>query len=112
MSDLPKTIGVLTFNPKISKELLNILKEYFKCMPYMLYAITDSLYILPNTKTIDYVFTNMYRYMQYRYAIKLFRRGMYNYIDTAAFYQLEYGAGNIPACLSIKRLYRKKLEVF
>lgn len=60
MSNLPETIGVLTFNPKTSKKLLNILKEYFKCMPYMLYPINDSLYILPNTKTLDVVLNNIY----------------------------------------------------
>lgn len=114
MSRIPPRVYVVAINPEIPNSLIKILQDYFECVPHILYInrFKEVFYVLPDTKTIHYVFTNMYRHIRYRYNIELFRRGMYNYIDTSAFYQIEYGAGNIPACLDIKRLDRQKLGVF
>lgn len=116
MSKMPPRICVVAINPEIPSSLIKILQDYFECVPHIPYInrFKEVFYVLPDTKTIDHVFTNMYRHMQYRYTIELFRGGKYNYIDTytSAFYQIEHEAGMLPACLDIKRLDRQKLEVF
>lgn len=115
MSNLPETIGVLTFNPKASKKLLDILKEYFKCMPYMLYTINDSIYILPNTKTIDVVLNNMYDYFDDYLDIDIFRGVIYKYNSKSRTYDIinnSWHKNVLPSYIRVSELNIEKLESF
>lgn len=115
MSDLPETIDVLTFNPKANKEILNILKEYFKCMPHMLYAINDSIYILPNTKTIDDILNNIYDYFDDYLDIDIFRDAIYEYNAASYTYDIYKGSyyyNILPSYVRVSGLNIKKLKSF
>lgn len=114
MSKIPPRILAVTFDPETPKSLIKIIQDYFKCVPHILYInrFRDVCYVLPNTKTIDYIFNNLYNYTHYCLTIDLLKGGAYNYNPTFAFYQMDHGASILPSCLSIKRLDRKKLEVF
>lgn len=115
MSNLPETIGVLTFNPKTSKKLLNILKEYFKCMPYMLYPINDSLYILPNTKTLDVVLNNIYDYFDDYFAMDIYRGAIHKYNSRSRTYDIlnnSWHKNVLPSYIRVSGLNTAKLESF
>lgn len=115
MTKLPETIDVLTFNPKTSKKLLNILKEYFECLPYMLYALDDSFYILPNTRTIARILTNIYEYFEVQLDIDIFRDAIYEYNVTSHIYDISkntYCSNILPRYIRVTALNTAKLETF
>lgn len=114
MSDLPESIGVLTFNPKTDKNILNILKDYFKCMP-MLNTIDDSIYILPNTKTIDAVLNNMYDYCDDYLDIDIFRGAIYKYNPRSHTYDIinsSWYKNVLPSYIRVHGLNTEKLGSF
>lgn len=115
MSGLPETIGVLTFNPKANKKILNILKEYFKCMPYMLYAINDSVYILPKNKTIDVILNNIYDYFNDYLDTDIFRGTIYKYNSRSRTYDIMHNSwyrNILPSYIRVSGLNIEKLESF
>lgn len=114
MSGLPESIVVLTFNPKTNKNTLNILKEYFKCMP-MLNTIDDSIYILPNTKTIDTVLNNIYDYCDDYLDIDIFRSAIYKYNSRSRTYDIinnSWHKNILPSYIRVSGLNIEKLELF
>ena len=114
MSKIPPRILAVTFDPETPKSLIKILLDYFECVPNIPYIdeFKEVYYVLPDTKTIDYIFNNLYDYAQYSLTIGLLKGGAYNYNSKTASYHMDHGASILPACLDIKRLDRKKLEVF
>lgn len=115
MSDLPESINVLTFNPKTNKNILSILKEYFKCMPCILYALDDSLYILPNTKTIDAVLNIIYDYCDDYLDIDIFRGAIYKYNSRSRTYNIINNSWHkdvLPSYIRVSGLNKEKLESF
>lgn len=114
MSKIPPRILAVAINPETPKSLIKIVLDYLECVPHIPYIdrFRDVYYVLPNTKTIDYIFNNIYNYTRYNLTIDILKGGAYNYNPTFASYQMDHGASILPACLSIKRLDRKKLEEF
>lgn len=116
MSNFPETIIVLTFNPKTSKKLLNILKEYFKCMPYIIYTLDNSIYyILPNTRTIDHILNNIYDYFDDYLDIDIFRDAIYEYNSRSRTYDIlssSWHKNVLPSYVRISPLDIEKLKVF
>lgn len=115
MSDLPDTVDVLTFNPKANKKILNILKEYFECTPYIPYTASDSIYILPNTKTIDVVLNNMYDYCDDYLDIDIFRGAIYKYNSRSRTYDIinnSWHKNILPSYIRVSGLNIEKLELF
>lgn len=114
MSDLPESIVVLAFNPKANKKVLNTLKEYFKCTP-MLNTIDDSIYILPNTKTIDVVLNNIYDYCDDYVDIDIFRGAVYKYNSKSRTYDIinnSWHKNVLPSYIRVSGLNIEKLESF
>lgn len=114
MSDLPESIVVLAFNPKANKKVLNTLKEYFKCTP-MLNTIDDSIYILPNTKTIDTVLNNIYDYCDDYVDIDIFRGAVYKYNSKSRTYDIinnSWHKNVLPSYIRVSGLNIEKLESF
>lgn len=114
MSDLPESIVVLAFNPKTDKNILNILKDYFKCMP-MLNTIDDSIYILPNTKIIDAVLNNMYDYCNDCLDIDILRDAIYEYNSRSHTYDIinsSWYKNVLPSYIRVHGLNTEKLESF
>lgn len=115
MSDLPETVGVLAFNPKANKKILNIMKEYFECLPYILYTASDNIYILPSTKTIDAVLNIMYDYFDDYLDIDIFRGAIYKYNPRSRTYDIlnnSWHKNVLPSYVRISPLDREKLKVF
>lgn len=114
MSKIPPRILAVTFDPETPKSLIKILQDYFECVPHIPYinVFKDVYYVVPNTKTIDYIFNNFYNYTRYCLTIELLKGGEYNYNPTTGFYHIDHGASILPTCLDIRRLDRLKLEVF
>lgn len=110
MSKIPPRILAVTFDPETPKSLIKIVLDYFECVPHIPYInrFRDVYYVLPYTKTIEHIFNNIHNYTGYSFL----KGGAYNYNPAFASYQMDHGASILPACLSIKRLDRKKLEVF
>lgn len=110
MNKLPESVNVLTFNPKTNKNILNILKEYFKCMP-MLNTIDASIYILPNTKTINVVLKNIYESLN----IDIFRGITYKYNSRSHTYDINNSSWHkqiLPSYIRVSELNKEKLESF
>lgn len=115
MSKLPGTIGVIAINPKTNKKILNILKEYFKCMPYMLYVLDNSFYILPNTRTIASILTNIYEYFEVQLDMDIFRDAIYEYNATSHIYDISensYYSNIFPHYIRVTALNTEKLYSF
>lgn len=116
MSDLPESIGVLTFNPKTNKNMLNILKEYFKCMPHILYALDGiDYYIVPHTKIITKSLDALYKYTAYGLNVDIFRGAIYEYVYRDHTYNIDsnaYHKAILPPCIKVISLNAKKLELF
>lgn len=115
MNDIPKTIGVLTINPKTSKKILNIVKEYFKDMPYISYPLNDSLYILPNTKTMDSILNKIHYAVTVHLVLDIFRGAIYEYNAANHTYDISVNScyGDIlPRYIRISELNPEKLESF
>lgn len=115
MTKLPGTIGVLAINPKTNKKILNVLKEYFKCMPYMLYALYDNLYILPNTRTIAHILNNIYDFFDDYLNNDIFRDAIYEYNATSHIYDISensYYINILPHYIRVTALNTAKLETF
>lgn len=115
MSDLPETIGVLTFNPKANKKILNILKEYFECIPYIPYTASDSIYILPNTKTLDAILNIMYDYFDDYFDMDIFRGAIYKYNSKSRTYDIlanSWHKNVLPSYVRVSDLNTEKLETF
>ena len=116
MSDLPETIGVITFNPKTNKNILNILKEYFKCMPHILYALDGiDYYIVPVTKIMNKSLDALYKYTAYGLKIDIFRGAKYKYSYRDHTYDNDinsYHKAVLPPCIKVISLNAEKLEVF
>ena len=88
MSNLPETIGVPTFNPKININVLNIVKEYLECMPYIL-TLNDTIYILPNNKIVKHCLYNIACLFNY-INIDIFRDATYKYNPILHTYDISY----------------------
>ena len=116
MIDLPETVGVLAFNPKTNKKILNVLKEYFECLPYILYTASDSIYyILPNTKLGDYVINKLYDYFDDYLDINIFRGAIYKYNSKSCTYDIlnnSWHKNVLPSYVRISGLNTAKLETF
>lgn len=115
MSDLPETVGVLAFNTKVNKKVLNIFKEYFECLPYILYTASDSIYILPDSKTIDVVLNNMYDYFYDYLDIVIFRDAIYKYNSKSRTYDIlnnSWYKNVLPSYVRVSDLNIEKLESF
>lgn len=115
MNDIPKTISLLTINPKTSKKILNILKEYFECVPYMTYPLNNRLYILPNTRTMDLILSVMYGYFEDHLYMDIFRGAIYEYnaaSHTYDIYKNSYYGNILPGYIRISELNPEKLESF
>lgn len=115
MSDLPETVGVLAFNPKANKKILNIMKEYFECLPYILYTASDSIYILPNTKTLDVIINNIYDYFEDYLYIDIFRGAIYKYNSKSQTYDIlnnTWHKNVLPSYVRISPIDIEKLKVF
>lgn len=115
MSGLPETIGVLTFNPKINKKVLNTLKEYFEGIPYIPYTASDSIYILPNTKTLDVIINNIYDYCEDYLDIDIFRGAIYKYDSRSRTYDIinnSWHLNMLPPYIRVSELNIEKLESF
>lgn len=113
MNDIPKTIGILTINPKTNKKILNILKEYFECVPYMTYPLNNSLYILPNTRTMDLILNVMYDYFEDYLDMDIFRGAIYEYNAASHTYDIHknsYYGSILPEYIRISELNPEKLE--
>lgn len=116
MNDLPESIGVITFNPKVDKKILNILKEYFKCMPCILYALDGiDYYIVPHTKIMNKSLDTMYRYTEYGLNLDIFRGAIYKYSYRGHTYAIDsnaYHKGILPPYIKVNSLNAEKLELF
>lgn len=116
MSDLPESIGVLTFNPKTNKNILNILKDYFKCMPCIVYALDGiDYYIVPLTKIMNKSLDALYRYTAYGLNSDIFRGAIYKYSYRDHTYAIDsnaYHKGGLPPYIKDNSLNIEKLELF
>lgn len=114
MNKFPSRILVVTFDPETPKSMVSILQEYFECVPHIPYIneFKEVYYVLPDTKTIDYIFNNMYRYIDYNLTLDLLRGGTYEYMPTTNTYDRVTGASIMPAWIRINCLDVDKLEVF
>lgn len=115
MNDIPKTIGVLTINPKTSKKVLNIVKEYFECIPYISYPLDNSLYIVPNTNAVNIIILRIYRYFRYHFDIDIFKGAIYEYNAANHTYDISVDScyGDIlPRYIRISELNPEKLKSF
>lgn len=116
MTKLPETIGVVTFNPKTNKNILNILKEYFKYMPHILYALDGiDYYIVPVTKIMNKNLDALYKYTAYGLKIDIFRGAKYKYSYIDNIYNIDsnaYHKGILPPYIKVISLNAEKLELF
>lgn len=116
MNDLPESIGVFTVNPNTNKNILNILKEYFKCMPHILYALDGiDYYIVPHTKIMTKNLDAIYKYTAYGLKIDIFRGAIYEYAYKDHTYNIDsnaYHKSILPPYIKVISLNAEKLEVF
>lgn len=116
MSDLPESIGICTINPKTNKHTLNILKEYFKCMPCILYALDGiDYYIIPHTKIMNKSLDAIYRYTEYNLHINIFIGAIYKYSYRDNIYNIDSNAYHkyiLPPYIKVNSLNAEKLELF
>lgn len=114
MSDLPESIGVLTINLKTNKNILNILKEYFKCMPHILYALDGiDYYIVPHTKIMNESLDALYRCTEYGLHIDIFRGAIYKYSYRGHTYDIDSNAYHkdvLPPYIKVNSLNAEKLK--
>lgn len=115
MSKLPGTVGVLAINPKTNKKILNILKDYFECLPYTLYTLDDSFYVLPNTKTLDVILNNIYDYFDDYFNMDIYRGAIYKYNSRSRTYDIlnnSWHKNVLPSYVRVSGLNTAKLETF
>lgn len=116
MNNLPESIGVFTINPSIDKNILNILKEYFKCMPHILYALDGiDYYIVPTNILMDKSLDAIYRYTGFGLYIDIFRGARYKYSYRDHTYDIDsnaYHKAVLPPCIKVISLNTEKLELF
>lgn len=116
MDKLPESIGVFTFNPNTNKNILNILKEYFKCMPHILYALDGiDYYIVPHTKIMTKSLDAIYKYTGYGLNIDIFRGAIYEYSHRDHTYNIDSNAYHkdvLPPYIKVYSLNAEKLGLF
>lgn len=115
MSDLPESIGIFTINPKTNKHTLNILKEYFKCMPCILYALDGiDYYIVPHTKIMNKSLDAIYKYTGYGLNSDILRGAIY-YLYRDRTYNIDSNAYHkyiLPPYIKVNSLNAENLELF
>lgn len=116
MSGLPESIGVITFNPKTNKNILSILKEYFKCMPCILYAVDGiDYYIVPLTKIMNKSLDAIHKYTGYGLNSDILRGAIYEYSYRGHTYNIDsnsYYKGGLPPYIKVNSLNIENLELF
>lgn len=116
MNGLPESIGVFTCNPKTNKNIQNILKDYFKCMPHILYTLDDiDYYIVPTTKIMNKSLDAIYKYTAYGLNLDIFRGARYKYSYRGHTYDIDinsYYKAVLPPYIKVNSLNAEKLELF